>query len=119
MNENYLNQLFNRVSWDFVASGSTINYPMSIQYSGAPFPLPIRTSGTSTVTTFNKKEVSFIKKEIPKFNFEESTVESTMSDEEFTNFQSQVLNYLPNWFKNSSYGIISDSPQYHFFDEFC
>jgi hypothetical protein len=103
MNENYLNQLFNRVSWDFVASGSTINYPM----------------WTSTVTTFNKKEVSFIKKEIPKFNFEESTVESTMSDEEFTNFQSQVLNYLPNWFKNSSYGIISDSPQYHFFDEFC
>jgi hypothetical protein len=52
MNENYLNQLSGNY---FTSSGTTMNYP-------------IWTSTWTTTVKFNKKEVSFIKKEIPKFN---------------------------------------------------
>jgi len=53
MNENYLNYLFKIKA--STASGGTMNYP-------------IWTSTWTTTIKFEKKEVSFIKKEIPKFN---------------------------------------------------
>lgn len=104
MNENYLNYLF-------AASGSTMNYPLwttigETFYNDSDLVIPVK-----------RKEISFIKKEIPKFNFEEST--NFMSDEEFENFQNEILSSLklPGWFFASTYGVISD-PTPQIFDEF-
>ena len=104
MNENYLNYIL-------TASGMTMNYPLwttigETFYNDADLTISVK-----------RKEISFIKKEIPKFNFEKST--KFMSDEEFENFQNEILSSLklPGWFFASTYGVISD-PTPQIFDEF-
>lgn len=103
MNENYLNYLL-------TSSGMTMFHTF---YDNADLVFEVK-----------RKEISFIKKEIPKFRlpmrptWEIGRMESK-TIEDITYLQERLLSSLklPSWFLNSSYGIISD-PTPQIFDEF-
>lgn len=109
MNENYLRYLF-------TASGSTMNYPLwttigETFYNQADLVIPVK-----------RKEISFIKKEIPKFEFQSKVLTidlGNVSIEDIEHIRERLLSSLklPSWFMNSSYGIISD-PTTQIFDEY-
>jgi len=109
MNENYLNYIL-------TASGMTMNYPLwttigETFYNDADLVIPVK-----------RKEVSFIKKKIPKFEFQSIPKVLTVNLENIEDveyFKERLLSSLklPSWFMNSSYGIISD-PTSQIFDEF-
>lgn len=97
MNENYLNYLF-------TASGSTMNYPLwttigETFYNQADLVIPVK-----------RKEISFIKKEIPKFEFQSKVLTIDLENV-------SIEEYLRERLMNSSYGIISD-PTPQIFDEY-
>jgi hypothetical protein len=118
MNEDYLRYL--------TISGITMNYPLWTTI-GEPF-----YNDADLVIPVKRKDISFIKKEIPKFQFPKEPIISwgglnqsagsslgNVSDEDMEYFRGRLLSSLklPNWFFNSSYGIISD-PTPQIFDEF-
>ena len=97
MNENYLNYLF-------TASGSTMNYPLwttigETFYNDSDLVIPVK-----------RKEISFIKKEIPKFEFQSKVLTIDLENV-------SIEEYLRERLMNSSYGVISD-PTPQIFDEF-
>lgn len=97
MNENYLNYFF-------TASGSTMNYPLwttigETFYNQADLVIPVK-----------RKEISFIKKEIPKFEFQSKVLTIDLENV-------SIEEYLRERLMNSSYGIISD-PTPQIFDEY-
>jgi hypothetical protein len=92
MNENYLSYL--------CCSGSTMNYPL----------------WTNLNLTFKKEDVSFIKKNLPKFSMQDNGNETKWETLEFIgNLSEQDIEYfqkklfqslkLPNWLSATSYGI--------------
>lgn len=74
MDENYLNQLLGGNY--FTSSDVTMNYPIwtsTARYDGGI----IQSSSFGSINfwePFSRKEVSFIKKEIPKFNIFDTTI---------------------------------------------
>ena len=115
MNENYLNQLLSAgapgansaVGNYFASSGMTMNYPIWTSTDGDPV------SAFDGILIANRKEIFFIKKEIPKFKFpkEPMTISfDNVSDEDMEYFRDRLLSSLklPSWLLNSSYGIISN-----------
>ena len=103
MNENYLNYLNNY----FVASGMTMNYPIvDTDYTslyGETF-----YHQADQVITVKRKDVSFIKKEVPKFSMQETPkFIGDLSDQDMEYFQKRLFEALklPNWLSATSYGI--------------
>ena len=99
MNENYLNQLLSAgapgansaVGNYFASSGMTMNYPIWTSTDGDPV------SAFDGILIANRKEIFFIKKEIPKFKFpkEPMTISfDNVSDEDMDWYFSQknILN---------------------------
>lgn len=123
MNEDYLRYL--------TTSDSYMGYPLwttnpcSENYLDSMGPSILL---SSLLVKPKRKDVSFIKKEIPKFKFpkEPMTISfDNVSDEDMEYFRGRLLRIdarrgslkLPSWLLNSSYGIISD-PTPQIFDEF-
>lgn len=112
MNENYLNHLLS--NGYFTASGSTMNYHLWTTmafYNQADFVIPV------------KKDISFIKKEIPKFEFRLASITidlENISEEDINSLKERLISSLkvPSWLLDSSYGLISDPTEYEYFDEF-
>lgn len=116
MNENYLNQLLSGNY--FASSGMTMNYPIWTSTDGDPV------SAFDGILIANRKEIFFIKKEIPKFKFpkEPMTISlDNVSDEDMEYFRDRLLSslklpipdrFLHSWLRNNS------DPTPQIFDEF-
>ncbi len=115
MNEDYLRYHEDYLRY-LMISGTTMNYPLWTTI-GEPF-----YNDADLVIPVKRKDISFIKKEVPKFKFPKEPISISLgnvSDEDMEYFRGRLLSSLklPNWFFNSSYGIISD-PTPQIFDEF-
>jgi hypothetical protein len=102
MNENYyLNNYF-------IASGMTMNYPVvdtdyASLYAGSSF-----YNKSDQIISIKRKDVSFIKKEVPKFSMQETPkFIGDLSDQDMEYFQKRLFEALklPNWLSATSYGI--------------
>ena len=101
MNENYLRYFF-------TASGTTMNYPLwttigGTFYDQADLVIPV------------KKEISFIKKEIPKFELQSISKVLTVNLE---NIRCNHRIYHQTDIERVLSSLNPIAPQYHFFDEF-
>ena len=109
MNENYLLNNY------FVASGMTMNYPVVDTdyvslYTGSSF-----YNKSDQIISIKRKDVSFIKKELPKFSMQETPkFIGDLSDQDMEYFQKRlfealkytaIFGLLPNWLSATSYGI--------------
>jgi hypothetical protein len=103
MNENYLLNNY------FVVSGMTMNYPVVDTdyvslYTGSSF-----YNKSDQIISIKKKDVSFIKKELPKFSMQETPklFIGDLSEQDMEYFQKRLFEALklPNWLSATSYGI--------------
>ena len=119
MNEDYLKYL--------TTSDSYMGYPL---WTTNPCSENYLLDSFLSTVKPKRKDISFIKKEIPKFKFPKEPIISwgglnqsagsslgNVSDEDMLYERMMSSFKLPSWLRNSSYGIISD-PTPQIFDEF-